>query len=89
MAVAVYQRMSDRKAARSGVIVTHFTDGGKLHGEVIRLGLRLADAGHRARQTKAPDSARARSNPLCAGCSEVGNAGEAVDGHEQVQFCEY
>jgi hypothetical protein len=25
VAVAVYQRMSDRKAARSGVIVTHFT----------------------------------------------------------------
>jgi hypothetical protein len=29
------------------------------------------------------------SDALCAGCSEVGDVGIAVDGHEQVQFCEY
>jgi hypothetical protein len=29
------------------------------------------------------------SDALCDGCSEVGNAGIAVDGHEQVQFCEH
>ena len=29
------------------------------------------------------------SDALSAGCAQVGNAGEAVDGHEQVQFCEH